>query len=356
MFGFDSKLSFYDNIWSKYQSENGLIVLRKIPMLIFIPVAVVIAYVYAFIFYLLDENPWIIYAKIIFATVGLVAYFFLLKSDNTHFFVKTFSIGLTLYILSVYFVPSEHDYTIGWTYIAAVAFIFPFGYKKGIIYSCYYLSTMLLVGLIDSTYTHYHFATQVIFSMYFCSLLVLVILSCIIDYVFEHIHANLIKISISDPLTSLFNRRKIDKLMSEHKQQHASLAILDIDNFKLINDNHGHLVGDEVLKKFADILRKSLRNSDFVGRWGGEEFIVLMPNTKVEDCIACMKNIQKIIEKSDFSPLEFVRCSIGISCTDNFLSFSELIPLADKALYRAKESGKNKTCVFCNNKSEIEVC
>jgi diguanylate cyclase (GGDEF)-like protein len=159
--------------------------------------------------------------------------------------------------------------------------------------------------------------------------------------------------ALQDPLTRLGNRRSLYEKIKpiwlrtqEHK--HAiSVILLDIDHFKIINDTHGHSLGDRVLKKIADIIINNARTRDIVIRWGGEELLMVLPNTTKIEASAIAERIRKHIEelnlKADKKPIQ-VTASFGIADLQNETTIDELINVADIQLYKAKDSGRNKVC------------
>ncbi len=160
------------------------------------------------------------------------------------------------------------------------------------------------------------------------------------------------KIAHEDALTGLDNRRKfnedIKSMFELYSRSHISsltLIILDIDDFKKINDTLGHLVGDKVLVRFAEILKRSVRTSDFIARWGGEEFSLLLTNTSDEEVMAIAEKIRTAIKEDDvLNKLvgSSVTSSFGIGSLSHNESIDALISKADSALYEAKQSGKDK--------------
>ena len=155
-------------------------------------------------------------------------------------------------------------------------------------------------------------------------------------------------ISITDNLTQLNNRNRTDSFFPQAllnaQRQHTplSVVILDIDHFKTINDTHGHLIGDEVLKTFADILRSSARFHDFVARWGGEEFILLLPGTPLEEACQHVEKIRQIIEGHHFTGIGKVTASFGLALANATDNVHSIMQRADKCLYAAKEGGRNR--------------
>jgi diguanylate cyclase (GGDEF)-like protein len=172
---------------------------------------------------------------------------------------------------------------------------------------------------------------------------------------FLYLNTKFIKLEMSiDPLTGAFNRRSfetiIQKLLeiSQITNTSITLAIADLDYFKKINDTFGHLAGDEALKHFVNIIKRNLRKSDYVFRIGGEEFLILLPNTELKDVVEIVERIRKDLEEN---PLYFdgkeikITASFGLAEVDKEKYINEIIKKADEKLYKAKESGRNKVVV-----------
>ena len=164
-----------------------------------------------------------------------------------------------------------------------------------------------------------------------------------------------IKLSNVDGLTGLFNHRFFHERMEKEiyrAQQYDlnfSLMILDIDDFKKFNDTHGHLAGDRHLKSMAKIMRFILRETDFTARYGGEEFAVILPETPIEGALIAAERIRKAVENQNFGQGMRSTVSIGLAAyPDHGVKKNDIIDKADKALYEAKGSGKNRVCVFGN--------
>lgn len=156
------------------------------------------------------------------------------------------------------------------------------------------------------------------------------------------------ELSVKDQLTELYNRRHfLTVLKSElnyYKKynQHFHMMILDLDEFKAINDTHGHLFGDEVLKKVANEINKSTRDYDVVARYGGEEFCILLSHLNPEDCMVVAERIRLHVEELKLRNNATMTVSIGVArnCKDDTVEL--LIQRADEMLYLAKSKGKNK--------------
>ena len=154
-------------------------------------------------------------------------------------------------------------------------------------------------------------------------------------------------ISAHDMLTSLYNRAEYIQRVSlkvksaQRYSEHFGLMLIDIDYFKLVNDNYGHSVGDEVLKKFANILMKNVREDDFVARWGGEEFVIIVNYATLSDLEKLTSKIQKKIAESSFSPVPRLTASFGLSVYMDGDNEDTLFKRVDNALYTAKQNGRN---------------
>ncbi|MFY4822550.1 diguanylate cyclase [Aliarcobacter butzleri] len=167
-------------------------------------------------------------------------------------------------------------------------------------------------------------------------------------------NAELLRLSITDNLTKLYNRVKLDKSLQEEMNRslryntNFSIILLDIDYFKKVNDNFGHQVGDEVLIESTQILSKNIRNVDILGRWGGEEFLVICPETKIEDAIKVASHINAAIKLHKFTTYpNTVTISLGVATFSKYIkNVDDIILNADKALYQAKEEGRDKVIAF----------
>jgi diguanylate cyclase (GGDEF)-like protein len=166
------------------------------------------------------------------------------------------------------------------------------------------------------------------------------------------------ELSITDPLTGLYNRRFLEGRLEEERSrsqrqgQAFSLIFADLDNFKIYNDICGHLAGDKALRKAAGLMRRSAREMDLVVRYGGEEFCLILPNTRRKEALFVAERLRRSIEADIFPgetnlPLGRLTVSLGIAAyPEDGEAIHDLIHAADLALYRAKSLGRNRTMLY----------
>ena len=164
----------------------------------------------------------------------------------------------------------------------------------------------------------------------------------------EEVNAKLLRLSTIDSLTQLYNRYQIEQFLkhkmleAEHKGSSLAVILMDIDHFKQVNDQHGHIAGDKVLRSIAKLLKKTLRDTDIVGRWGGEEFMLICPNTLLDEAFKIADRLRQTIEEHTFPIVQKQTASFGISCFKQGDDVKHLVSRADQALYQAKQKGRNR--------------
>ncbi len=157
-------------------------------------------------------------------------------------------------------------------------------------------------------------------------------------------------LSVTDPLTELYNRRFLEESITKELRRRTrfgspfAILMIDLDRFKSVNDEYGHKIGDSVLVELARRLKRALRELDVLARWGGEEFMALLPGTDKEGALLCARRLLETVSERKFEHLDRpITISVGIcqagSKTD---TIEKLINSADSALYRAKENGRNR--------------
>lgn len=149
-----------------------------------------------------------------------------------------------------------------------------------------------------------------------------------------------------DPLTGIYRRGYFDEVLAEflHKKDTFALAMIDLDNFKKVNDTYGHLAGDKVLKSFVSVIKKHIRKDDFFARWGGEEFMLLLANTPLESAQMKLDRLCEMVAQHPIEEVGRVTASFGFTYSTPEDELDTIIQRADEALYEAKRAGKN--CVI----------
>ncbi|WP_415926613.1 GGDEF domain-containing protein [Lebetimonas sp. JS170] len=147
-------------------------------------------------------------------------------------------------------------------------------------------------------------------------------------------------------ITEIYNRLEMNKRLIEEieraKRYKTPLSIIyfDIDYFKQVNDIYGHEKGDEVLKEISKLIKENIRKTDIFGRWGGEEFLIILPSTKAKEAVKISEKLRKIIQEHNFDGLN-VTISFGIAELKENDDNISIVNRADRALYKAKEKGRN---------------
>lgn len=334
------------NIIDKFiykNNEINILTFRKYLMYFFNYILILMYLFYSIFFYL---NGSILFAtiKIFFAIITISLYLVFKNISKDNLYAILLGLIFSIYSIIAYLSTTEANYGFMYIFFIPPTFVFLCGYKKGFNYSIIYFIIILILGLYDVAVLKNQFFDYISFSIFICTAISFLLVCVLIDYSFITLHEKMLNISITDPLTKLYNRRKIDEVLRNEIQNNSSLsvAILDIDDFKQINDKNGHQIGDEVLKIFSQVLQKSIRSTDILGRWGGEEFIIVLPYTNSDEAYICVNKIKKNIGEIKYQNIEKITCSFGIASSDNNLTLDKLILKADTALYRAKATGKNR--------------
>ena len=155
-------------------------------------------------------------------------------------------------------------------------------------------------------------------------------------------------LSERDALTGAYNRMKFDQLLKTALSAHQryahpfSIVLCDIDHFKRINDAHGHLAGDAVLKQFTTLLQSQTRATDQLARWGGEEFVVLLPMAELAEATSAAEKLRQAIVADHWPAIKQITASFGVAAHERHESADALLDRVDAALYKAKENGRNR--------------
>jgi len=243
-----------------------------------------------------------------------------------------------------------------WAYPIIVIILLLKGFLFGLMSSLIYLAVVLFVFFGDQTFV-YQYETS--FKVRFLSTFFLLAgMAFIYEYLRSTSHRNALiineKLNLTsrlDPLTELLNRRaavtEFEREFSIY-QRHGnvfSIIILDLDNFKQINDTYGHATGDQALIEVAKQLTSHTRSEDIVVRWGGEEFVIILPGTDLQQAAIKAKNIKQQLSSINYQKLgvsDPITASFGVQSINNSTDVDDLFVQADKKLYEAKKRGRNQ--------------
>lgn len=249
--------------------------------------------------------------------------------DNPTFLFQSF--GVILIMLIVFWLPNRWINMV----LVSLGLIIAF-----LIFSIYHFRGMITVTEISAV------AFYVVLIAIMSS-----ITSCKINYFKRLQYLNskqLLELSSTDPLTGVYNRAKFDKVLKKwvaiSKRYHTplSLIIFDLDDLKKINDSYGHLVGDQILIVVTKIIRNAIRETDLLARWGGDEFMLLLANTKEQEAIQLAHRIRKLIAGHKFDEVGHVSGSFGVAMLAEDEDAQSFFCRADQMLYLAKKAGKNQ--------------
>ena len=339
----------YQLFTSGFETNEHLLVRRLILLNAFLIIGITTFVTFALLNAFISRDLSVALLDTAAAALFLGSFIDLRRSQNIRRAVFIASLTLSLFMIFFVSVNQNKNFGMIWTIFVPIFVISLYGHTKGLIISTlYYLVIFSLAyrGLDLWGGTVWDAVALTRFVIASC---VLVFVVFITEYAFDKLQTELNELSITDALTQLFNRRKMDEIISgeiekvKRYETGLSLVILDIDDFKQINDTYGHPVGDEVLQELSKLLRQGIRHVDAVGRWGGEEFVIVLPRTSQNEATKIMERLAETIRTHDFPVIDKLCCSFGI-CTVTGTDFEKrhLITCADDALYRAKNGGKDR--------------
>jgi diguanylate cyclase (GGDEF)-like protein len=244
-----------------------------------------------------------------------------------------------------------------WIYALPMILMFLLGFRRGLIILFIYLFFLIaiLYGL-DNSHMSVHYSHTFKLRI-ILSFLVIMFLASVYEFIREKTYHDMLNLkktlentSKKDPLTGLYNRRAYkENIQSLHNSQ-GTILMCDIDHFKKINDYFGHYIGDMVLIQVAKCIQENIRSEDLAIRWGGEEFLIFLPDSSLDNGYIVSEKLRKSIEnlsiRNSDSILIKVTISIGVSLVNHTTPLSTALRHADKAMYIAKNSGRNKTSVY----------
>jgi len=306
----------------------------------------------SFLYAYMDYKEGDIYVAALELVVGFVlgANPFIAKKYRNIDTLATYTILLfgSIFIVAIFDELPEDKSSFIWLSVVP-ALIFIMKGRKGIYWSLIYLMVHFLFVLISGKIN-----VNALMDTYL-SYLVVSVIFYFYAWMSERYREVWESIARTDSLTGVLNRVAFEDILNKEIKEarryskQLSLIIFDVDNFKSINDGFGHLFGDRVLKKVAGIVRESLRESDVFARWGGEEFIILLPNTNLERAVSIADKLRRRIHSYRFSNDLEVTASFGVTQLEEEDDVVRFVMKADKALYTAKKNGKNRVESFISS-------
>ncbi len=285
----------------------------------------------------------------------LINIFLFKKMKNSTFLIFNINFTFSIFLSYMMFTGGTGQNTgIVWFQVFPIIAFAINGLVWGIYMNLFYITLALVTTIFtDLPFVTHQYPEDVVYSFYGV-LFFIISASFVSEYsrVRAHMHEEeyrdiLLDISTKDELTGTYNRRHMNEEIQYlfDNRYDFSLAFADIDNFKKINDTYGHDVGDEVIKQVSNAFQDSLRNDDYLARWGGEEFVLVFKDTPIETARTIVERIRKHIERIEIDVGNRqkinITCSFGIEHSSNLNKQDDLISKADNKLYQAKNTGKN---------------
>lgn len=311
-------------------------------------------------FYYYIDNYALAITLNIFTVMIFFLYLFRLKTDKYTLKSRGFILAITILFISGFINGNQEINSTFFLLLYPIASFSIRGIKEGIIWTFTLLFILINIYIqMSSLYNIYSFLFfciayfMVSYLLYWYRHYELKIFTKIFQVnelkeELEEKNKELKRIAVTDKLTNIYNRVKLDTVLEEEINRaqrfgHGfSLIIIDIDYFKEVNDNYGHQVGDIILVEIANILKYYIRNTDTLGRWGGEEFLIICPETKEDEVIKLANNLRKIVQENNFTTVGSKTASFGVTSYIKGDDTSSILKRADDALYKAKTTGRNK--------------
>ncbi|SFH47995.1 diguanylate cyclase (GGDEF) domain-containing protein [Tindallia magadiensis] len=283
-----------------------------------------------------------------------------LNPDNITTFLSTYAIsfGLVGFIIAILrsLIEVSSLFVIPTVYIAVLyGFAMAFYFNPLTMLLIYFVSSSILIILLPFHKPHVselNYMQDIIANNIIAWIISIVnyqrfIKVCSNEIALREMNHKLKYLSSTDVLTKIYNRRKLEEMMIEFIRETEirggcfSVILVDIDHFKSINDSYGHAQGDRVLQKLVRLISGNLRKNDVIGRWGGEEFLIICPETCLQEAYHVAEKIRVIIENHSFIRSKKITGSFGVASYESGDSVHSIVNKADQAMYYAKEMGRN---------------
>jgi len=275
-------------------------------------------------------NSYLTYIKWVNVYEAILPIFFFsvfLLYETPDFLIQTF--GMIIIILGIFLVPNKLINMVLISIFSSVAFfvisfikfkLIPLNEFSAVVA---YVLLIIVISIISTCRTNYYKRKQ---------------------YLNQK---ELIKLSVTDSLTGIYNRLKFNEELQKELNINRrygtdfSLILFDFDDFKMVNDKYGHLMGDKLLTDAAGLVKKSVRVCDTFARWGGDEFAILLPHTGLNKAVELAERLKKIISEHNFDQIGKIMCSFGVTSYREGDNIETIMQRVDKLLYAAKQRGKN---------------
>lgn len=323
-------------------------------------ISVIAAFIHvAFSCLFFSHNIWLLGVVNVFSVLLYVVVFFLILTRRYHFSAWAAVVFEILghAALAVFLLGWDSGFHFYAMVIPPVVMISPL--RDGVEKMPLVMGMMMLYVIMDYMLRHvepvYDVSSLVLNSLYYFNLITVLTVMVFLSGLYYRLVVNnerkLRQLATTDPLTGLLNRRSLHRWAQReiryHQKNELELAVLlcDLDHFKQVNDLFGHQTGDAVIQNFSEVLKQELRNGDYAARWGGEEFLLLLPATTANEAMVVAERIRSCLEKTSVTINDheiFTTTTIGIAELLQKDSFDQLVGRADQALYRGKGSGRNQ--------------
>ena len=312
---------------------------------------------HAFVYQSISDQAFIL--ELFTSLVALYAIMSLQRNpsrSNTDKIAQFSTLAFAAFLLLFVDLNQNQNFSLIWAFFFPIFAMIINGPKLGLRYTLVFLTLLILLAYNGIGHWQEGLWSELGFIRLTAALFILTFIIYIneISLMNAHQQAKLVldelqTLSTIDELTKISNRRNINEALSkaiqnaERYETPLSLTLFDIDDFKKINDQCGHLIGDKVLCEMVQEIKKIIRATDDFGRWGGEEFLIVLPHETIDSAMPFCEKIRACIEKINFSEYpEHITCSFGVAQLKPGMTAEQLVDQADKALYLAKKSGKNQ--------------
>ncbi|MEI7668241.1 MAG: GGDEF domain-containing protein [Erysipelotrichaceae bacterium] len=353
--------TYVKKYWERFILNNGHfkktdILYREVYFInVLLMVAVINSLYFTFLNYFILDKPLGVYINLLAAllSLGLIVFF----HTTNNYRITSLALVMMFVTILVIIITSAgfKNYTLIWSCFVPPLVYSLLGSRKAVhIIRAFlvYLFFIIFLNFYHWKSEGFNFESiQNIFGVLVCTMITMryfVKSRNVALEILEEKNLQLEKASNTDRLTNIYNRTKIDKILEDEILRASrgghpfSLVMIDIDHFKSINDRFGHIIGDQYLKMVAQIMRDTCRQLDSVCRWGGEEFLIVCPETDVIGATTLANKLLKTIRDYPFESDKSITFSIGVSTYKPLDSEDSLILRADKALYLAKNNGRNR--------------